>query len=104
GVEPADFWSQSFTYGSAVIPKADGPVLVRFTNDGGKKYRRVEAHLAYATKRTPPARVSFAWNNGDSSELQHAGHSFKSIAGNETVWELDAGEAVKTRWVEIAAE
>ncbi len=40
--EPGDFWSQSFTYGDVALTDATGPVRVRFSNSGGKSFRKVE--------------------------------------------------------------
>ena len=56
GPEPKDLWSQSLVYGDVALPAGtsvggaakDGSVRVRFTNTGGKQYRKAEAHLAYA--------------------------------------------------------
>jgi hypothetical protein len=104
GEEPADFWSQSFTYGMTSFPPANGPVLVRFSNDSRKKYRRVEAHLVYQTKTKGAAKVTFAWNNGDDPELDTASHSYSGVVKEDSAWQLNAGQSVKTRWVEIATD
>jgi hypothetical protein len=104
GEEPADFWSQSFTYGTTRFSPAKGPVLVRFSNDGGKKYRRVEAHLVYETKTNEASKVTFAWKNGDDPQLHTAAHSYNGVVENDSAWQLDAGQSVKTRWVEITTD
>ena len=104
GVEPDDFWSQTFTYGSTDFPATDGPVLIRFSNDAGKQYRRVEAHLEYETKSASPARVTFAWSEGDGAKIKTATHTYPSGTLADNMWKVDAGADVKTRWVEIAAE
>ncbi|MEX2577720.1 MAG: hypothetical protein WD342_01575 [Verrucomicrobiales bacterium] len=104
GSNPKQFWSQSFTYGATAFEPLGGSVLVRFSNDGGKKYRRVEAHLVYETADPAPSKVTFAWVNGDSSELRTASRTYPAAAPKDTSWRLDAGPDVQTRWVEIAAE
>ncbi|CAN5220754.1 hypothetical protein BH23VER1_BH23VER1_14080 [soil metagenome] len=104
GSNPPDFWSQSFTYGSVNIAPSAGPVLVRFHNDGGRNYRRVEAHLVYETADPTPSKVTFAWQNGDSPELRTASQTYPASAPQDTSWQFDAGSDIRTRWVEIAAE
>jgi len=103
--EPADFWSQSFCYGEAELPRggATGPVRVRFHNDGGKAYRKVEAHLAYEVSHPSATRVTFAWTE-DGGATKTAGHTYPAKVGAEdATWELPAGRGVKTAWVETAA-
>ncbi len=104
GINPPDFWSQSFTYGSASIEPIAAPILVRFSNDGGKHYRRVEAHLIYETGGSSASKVTFAWTNGDASELRTESHVYPPAPTPDTSWHLDAGKDVRTRWVEIAAD
>src|SRR5258706_5161724 len=59
--EPPDFWSQSFAWGEAELKGVAGPVRVRFGNDGGKTYRKVEAHLAYRVSDPSPTTVRLGW-------------------------------------------
>ncbi len=101
GEEPPDFWSQSFTYGSKEIAPADGPVLVRFSNDGGKKYRRVEAHLEYEVKATTPAKVEFHYDN--AKEPRSQSHTFDAAKGTDQTWTPDFGTSPRLRHIEIAA-
>jgi len=98
GDEPADFWSQSFCYGSANISQKSTSVQVRFRNDGGKKYLRAEAHLVYGTSGRDATKVTFAWkdNKGDKN-VSHVFH-----ADNRLPWQLSTGTAVETRWIEFA--
>jgi hypothetical protein len=103
--EPHDFWSQSFCWGETDLPAGTaGPVRVRFKNDGGKAYRKVEAHLGYAVARPSQTRVTFAWTEGDGGAAKTSTRTYAATAGTEdTSWTLDAGRNVKTRWVEYAA-
>lgn len=102
--EPPDFWSQSFTYGEAALEAADGPVRIRFHNNGGKSYRRVEAHLAYAVPKPSRLAVTFAWTEGDG-ELETERRAYAATPGKEdTEWTIEAGAGVETKWVEFFAE
>jgi hypothetical protein len=101
GDEPSDFWSQSFCYGSADIADPDArSTRVRFTNDGGKKYLRAEAHLVYRTPASDGTRITFDWS--DSTGSRRDSHVF-SAAGNRE-WEIKTGQHVQTRWVELEPE
>ena len=96
GDEPGDFWSQSFSYGSSAIrAKVGKPILIRFRNDGGKRYLRAEAHLVQATGQSDPVKVTYAWN--DSSGEHQGSHVFRT----KGEWELQTGRQVRTRWVEF---
>lgn len=102
GVEPSDFWSQSFCYGDVVVPEeTSGPVQVRFRNDGGKRYLRAEAHLAYAFPGTDECRVTFAW-----SDDQGASHRAERTFAPESLqtWRIPTGGGVKMQWVELGVE
>ncbi|HUQ70880.1 MAG TPA: hypothetical protein VM165_15225 [Planctomycetaceae bacterium] len=101
GQEPADFWSQSLWSGGVPIPGGpNGPVRVRFLNDGGKRYLRAEAHLAYAVPRADSCRVTFAWSD-DHDARRTAEHTFAPT--DSTPWRIDTARNVTMRWVEIAA-
>ena len=102
--EPADFWSQSFCWGDVSLAKATAsPVRVRLRNDGGKSYRKVEAHLAYAVPDPSPTQVTFAWTEG-AGPLKTTTHTFAARPGVEdTSWKVRAGREVETKWVEFAA-
>jgi hypothetical protein len=96
GDEPGDFWSQSFSYGSSPIRAAAGKtILVRFRNDGGKRYLRAEAHLIQATGQPDPVKVTYAWT--DASGPHQDSHVFMGKGG----WELATGKQVRTRWVQF---
>jgi hypothetical protein len=96
GDEPGDFWSQSFSYGSSAIrSKAGKPILIRFHNDGGKRYLRAEAHLVQVTGQPDPVKVTYAWN--DSGGERQESHIFRA----KGEWELQTGRQVRTRWVEF---
>jgi len=98
GEEPRDFWSQSLCYGATnLVESRTGPILVRFRNDGGKKYLRAEAHLAYETANNDPVQVTFAWN--DSRGDHTAIHRFAKGAAD---WKLETFSQVQTKWVEFA--
>lgn len=107
--EPADFWSQSFCWGEIDLPGGGhaGPVRVRFRNDGGKAYRKVEAHLAYAVSNPSPTKVTFAWTNAGGAgpgAFRTASGTYPAKHGTEdATWIIEAGRGVKTRWVEYTA-
>jgi hypothetical protein len=100
GEEPPDFWSQSFCYGAVKVPDESDAVeaLVRFSNDGGKKYLRAEAHLVYRTKGADATQVTFEWR--DARGVHRESHRFGDDASG--AWELRTGKAVETRWVDFA--
>ena len=108
--EPADFWSQSFAWGEAAVPPGaagpagtSGPVRVRFTH-GGKPFRKVEAHLAYAAADPQPAEVTFAWTERDG-QTKTASHTYPATTGlDDATWTFRTGDAPRTRWVEVRAK
>jgi hypothetical protein len=101
GVEPEDFWSQSFCYGDGPLPEGvTGPVRVRFRNDGGKRYLRAEAHLAYEDPKQDACRVTFAWSD-DRHTDRRSEHIFEGSEAKP--WAIDTGGNVAMRWVEFAA-
>jgi BNR/Asp-box repeat protein len=103
GQEPKDFWSQSFCWGQVELPAGTaGPVQVRFSNDGGKKYARCEVHLVYHTAGKDRTRVTFAWT--DDTGPHETSHVFTGDSGagmRAADWELPTGRNVRTRWVEL---
>ena len=103
--EPKDFWSQSFCWGDVELPKPTAePVRVRFSNDGGKTYRKVEAHLAYEDAKPSPTEVTFAWTEA-GGPTKTATHTFAAAPGKEdTSWTVPAGQKVETKWVEYAVK
>jgi hypothetical protein len=104
GQNPENFWSQSFTYGSAAIPDHRGPVLVRFSNSApGRKFRRIEAHATYQVPQSSSARVTFAWTSSDRDDVKTSSHNYRSSVEDGS-WSFDAGPSPQTLWVEIAAE
>lgn len=100
--EPSDFWSQSFCWGDVELPApVAGPVRVRFKNDGGKQYRKVEAHLAYQVSHPSPTQVTFAWTEGGAGAVKTAAHTFAATPGKEdATWTIPTGQKVETKWVE----
>jgi hypothetical protein len=105
--EPVDFWSQSFTWGDAPLEKATAgsPVRIRFSNDGGKSFRKAEASLTYEVPDASPTQVTFCWKDA-AGTAQTATHTYaRSKAGVEDAkWHLDAGRAPQTLGVEIRSE
>jgi len=99
GVEPSDFWSQSFCYGDGPLPNVAGPVRVRFRNDGGKRHLRAELHLAYAVPRQDRCRVAFAWT--DNRGPQTAERIFP--VDEPPQWTIPTGSGVAMQWVEMQA-
>ena len=103
GEQPADFWSQSFCWGSANLPETASGVQVRFRNDGGKRNLRAEVHLAYRLPREDATRVTFHWK--DHSGLHTENHTFApGVPAGKPVWKLATGTGVETLWVEYAPE
>ena len=102
--EPKDFWSQSFCWGDLELPQGTtGPVRVRFRNDGGKTYRKVEAHLAYEVARPSEAQVTFAWTEAGGA-VKTASHVYDDKQAIEDAsWKLPAGKKVETKWVEYTS-
>jgi hypothetical protein len=103
GEEPADFWSQSFCWGSANLPETASGVQIRFRNDGGKRNLRAEVHLAYRLPREDATRVTFHWK--DHSGLHTENQTFApGVPAGKPVWKLATGAGVETLWVEYAPE
>lgn len=96
--EPSDWWSQSFTWGDVPLDGVTGPVRVRFSNNGGKSYRKVEAHLGYEVAKPAAVEVKLAWKEG--GELKTAGHVYPAGTKEDESWQVTAGEKVQTMWVE----
>lgn len=100
--EPGDFWSQSFAWGDVGIDPAAGPIRVRFSNSGGKSYRKVEAHLAYQVSKLSPATVTFAWK--ENGQAKTATHSYPAVPAPDSTWSIDAGANPETVYVEYSAK
>src|SRR6185369_9780221 len=91
GDEPADFWSQSFCWGSAKISQSKGqPVRIRFRNDGGKNLARAEAHLVYETPSRDMTRVTFGWKDEAGEHIERRDIDAKA-AGATTAWQVPTG-------------
>ena len=102
--DPKDFWSQSFCWGEVALEPVAGPVRVRFANDGGKSYRKVEAHLIYQVAKSGPVEVTFAWREGGGAVKQES-HTYPAQPGAEDAsWTLKTGTQVETVWVEYRAK
>jgi hypothetical protein len=101
GDEPKDFWSQSFIWGEAKLPKpVKGPVQVRFRNTGGKHIARAEMHLAYEVPTDDSCQVTFAFADGRADMTRPHEHSFVAKAGQDTATH-DFGAHPELRWVEM---
>lgn len=99
GDEPADFWSQSFCWGSSKISQSGGkPVQVRFRNDGGKNVARAEAHLVYRTPNRDRTRVTIGWKDDQGEHIQRRDIEAKAD-GAEAVWAVPTGKGTITNWV-----
>jgi hypothetical protein len=98
GVEPSDFWSQSFCYGRADLGGSSSrSVRVRFHNDGGKQFLRAEAHLEYAVRGGDATKVTFDWTDDAGAHRES-----RTFAGaSPAPWSLKTGRNVVTRWVEF---
>ncbi len=96
GAEPADFWSQSFCWGSVNLEGQTQGVQVRFRNSGGKAYSRTELHLVYQTAPPDRNRVTFAWRD-DTGEHTHS----YTTRGEKDQWTVPTGRNVQTLWVEF---
>lgn len=100
GDEPADFWSQSFCWGSTKIKHPGGkPVRVRFRNDGGKNIARAEAHLIYSTPGRDATRLEVEWTDDDGEHTKS--HVFR--AGKESSVLIHTGKGTVTKWVSLEA-
>ena len=98
GVEPPEFWSRSFSYGSADIAAKDiSSALVRFHNTGGRPYPRAEMHLVFETPSKDNTQVTFAWN--DDRGKHRESHSFG--ANGSQSWQIPTGKNTRTSWVEF---
>lgn len=99
GDEPGDFWSQSFCYGSKAVKANPGqPIQIRFRNDGGKRYLRVEAHLVQHHGDPDPVRVTYRWTDSNG------GHEQSHLFDSSDPWQLDTAMNVRTHWVEFQPE
>lgn len=91
--EPTDFWSQSFVWGDGDVA-APGPVRVRFTNTGGKAFRKVEAYAAYDVGPAAAGEVEFAWT--DASGASRTQRQPIAAGAGKVEWTIPAGAGVKT--------
>ncbi|MGI8603931.1 MAG: hypothetical protein ACR2OZ_13175 [Verrucomicrobiales bacterium] len=97
GDEPADFWSQSFCYGSTDITEpAAHSAQVRFSNNGGKKYLRGEVHLVYGTSAADATKVTFDWTESGAPRRESS-----VFPQGRAAWQVKTGREVQTRWVEM---
>lgn len=106
--DPTDFWSQSFCFGNVALKDsaggAGGPLRVRFSNNGGKSFRKVEAHLAYQVPQQTPVDVTIAWKEGDGA-TKTASHTYQPTDGKEdTAWTVTAGANPRVVSVEYVAK
>jgi hypothetical protein len=98
GDEPPDFWSQSHCWGSKELAAATASkALVRFRNNGGKRYLRAEVHLEYEVSRRDDVQVTFAWTDvGGPRTHRHLANGSKPMT-----WQVPTGKAVNMTWVEM---
>lgn len=102
GVEPPDFWSQSFCYGDVALSDSDHiAVQVRFRNDGGKRNLRSEAHLSYRVPGEDRCRVTFMWSD-ERGENRSAERTFSTAEPDS--WAIDTGRNVTMKAVEFTVE
>ena len=104
GDEPADFWSQSFCWGSSELGPMSEGVRVRFRNSAGRKIARAEAHLIYQTTNTDDTKVTFAWSDdrGDHKASQIFRSPRRQEPGESDLpWVIPTGKGVRTNWVEF---
>lgn len=102
GVEPADFWSQSFCYGDvALTGDTEDEVQVRFRNDGGKRNLRAEAHLIYRVPGEDHCEVTFVWSD-ERGENHRARQIFSATEAEP--WTIDTGRNVTMKSVEFKVQ
>ena len=78
-----------------------GPV--RFSNTGGRSYRKVEAYLVYATPNDRTTKVSFNWTDDAGEHTEE--HTYRaSQTRPDSSWKLKTGRKTRTNWVEMAVE
>jgi hypothetical protein len=101
GNEPTDVWSQSFCWGTANLDSVGAPIQVRFHNNGGKRYRRAELHLAYRPAEQNGTQVTFHWQ--DNNGLHTESHTFPAPGSDDSphAWKVPTGTDTRTRWVEF---
>ena len=76
---------------------------MRFTNNGGKTFRKVEVGLAYEVANPSLVEMIYAWSEG-AGEVKTATHAYAGPAGKEDAsWTVAAGKDVRTRWVKMTA-
>jgi hypothetical protein len=101
GDEPADFWSQSFCWGSLGLDSVQTPIRVRFRNDGGKRYRRAELHLTYQVPRQDVTRVAFHWQDDQGRHTASREFPPRNPGSTPPLWQVPTGQNTKTLWVEF---
>jgi hypothetical protein len=101
--EPGDFWSQSNLFGNVELKDVTGPVRVRFSNDGGKPFMKVEAHLFYAVQKQAPTVVTFAWKE-DGGAVKTASHTYAAGSAEDSSWSIPTGNKVETIWIEYSSK
>ncbi|MCX8038135.1 MAG: hypothetical protein N3D11_13985 [Candidatus Sumerlaeia bacterium] len=100
--EPNDWWSQTFIMGDAPV-NTTGPIHVRFSNTGGRKFLRAEAHLVYEVGCASPLTAKFVWKSG--GEIKSATHVYSTApAQSDNSWSFDAGTNPDLLWVEYSAD
>jgi hypothetical protein len=100
GNEPADFWSQSFCWGSVKSDGVQAPIRVRFRNDGGKRYRRAELHLTYRIPTQDATRITFQWQDDKGPHTASRDFPASPVGNIAPPWRVPTGQNTKTLWVE----
>jgi hypothetical protein len=101
GIEPADFWSQSFCWGDRSFDTPhQGTVQARFSNTGRESYARAELHLVYRVPNRDATQITYAWTDS-AGPHEHS----QTIAGNadpsQQSFLVPTGNQVRTRWVQL---
>lgn len=95
GYQAADWWSQSFCYGSRdVAAERASTVKVRFSNPENS-YRRAQVELVYDTGDRRPVEVTFDWS--EAGQPRSATHVFDP--GRPAAWTIPTGKDVVTNQV-----
>jgi hypothetical protein len=97
GYQAADWWSQSFCFGSRdVVAEKATSVKVRFSNPKNA-YRRAQVDLVYDTGDRRPVEVAFDWS--EAGRPRSAMHVFDPA--RPAAWTIPTGKDVVTNWVEM---
>jgi hypothetical protein len=100
--EAPDTWSQSFFYGTNDISAdAASEVLVRVSNNLGKRYQMGQFTLIYETKNDAKTKVTYCWD--EAGQEKTAEHVYPAGAKMDSSWTIETGKEPKMKWVEMTA-